>query len=98
MATITVDTWEEPEHFGYRLTIMDGYELVLSEHSMIRKAEATQDQVETMAYTRARDFIGPTMPSVRRTVWDGDRPQVSAQLAWADADPHGRAPIKIGPS
>ena len=48
---------------------------------MIRKAEATQDQVETMAYTWPRDFIGPTMPSVRRTVWDGDRPQVSAQLA-----------------
>jgi hypothetical protein len=96
MATITVDTWEEPEHFGYRLAIIDGDELVLSERSVIRKAEATQDEVETIAYTRARDFIGPTMPCVRRAMWDDDRPRASAELAWADADLDGRTPIKIG--
>jgi hypothetical protein len=95
MATITVDTWEEPEHFMFRLTIVDEDEVVLFERGAVPKADATQDDVEAIAYTRARDFIGSTTPCVRRTLWDGDRPPVSAELAWSDAAQGGRAAIKL---
>ena len=67
MAKITVDTWEEPQHFLSRLTVVDDNEVVLSEQSAIRKADATQDELEALAYVRAREFIGSTQP-VRRTV------------------------------